>query len=638
MNGSPRALSALACLALMLAAGAPARASQQGDSLHGALDGESTAAQRAEVLLDLSTRSENAQPGESLVHARNALAFAEQDGDRRLIHRALTRIRDLQYHFAAQDDFLRSAIRAMELSQAISDAGLMASDLQWLAIAYEQLGDLDKAVEMSRKALFLLTTTGDSAAMGRGMLHLLNALVKAGRFEEVIRQSGMAMKYFTAQNDSAGQSSVWIRSAEALMAQGHHGDALPLLHKADRVLMITDQYDERLRVLAALTEAYLALDRADRARDFIGTALALSAQHGLRSQKPRLLGLCSRVDEAEGDLNAALACQRAHALLEDSLFSEHIAERMAGMQAIYEMSQKERDYEALLERNTANETLVASERARGRWLFGAAGLLLLLLGGSIFLLISHKRVVRRIKLKNQVIRQQAEEIHQKNLELERQNLRLAETLISEEEKGVLLKEIHHRVKNNLQIVNTLLRLQAGQHHDARLEAIFDESQNRIRAMAMVHEHIYRHGDLARIDVRDHLLVLAGAVLKNYGMHERIELEVQADMTRATLDTLIPLSLMVNELMTNAARHAFPGDRRGRVRILLRCPEGRECELFFSDDGVGMDRQRMFNKGSIGLELIHTLAAQLDGHVRTVNGDGTIVVATFSPAELRRKAG
>lgn len=153
-------------------------------------------------------------------------------------------------------------------------------------------------------------------------------------------------------------------------------------------------------------------------------------------------------------------------------------------------------------------------------------------------------------------------------------------------------------------------------------------------MAMVHEHLYRHGDLTRINVQQHMQVLVESVLQCHGRQEQIAMEVKAELQRATLDTLIPLSLLVNELVTNSAKHAFPGDRTGRVRLLLRSMDDGTCELFYNDDGVGMDHQAMYLKDSFGLSLMETLAAQVDGQLRMVKGEGTTVVLTFQPAELR----
>ena len=612
----------------------PTHATRQADSLITALNGAVDPQQQANALLEVARQLERSKPGESLAHARNALRFARSGHDRLQIHAVLAHLRGMQHHFGAQDDFLSTAIQALEIAQAISDPQLMADDLQWLSLAYEQMGAMERALEMSRKAFFLLGTTGDSAAIGRGKLHLIKALVAAGHFAEVIEQSNKALAFFAGMNDSAGQALTWAYSAKALMAQGKFADALPLLHRADRTLMVTDLHPERFQVLADIADAYTVLGQFDRARDFLGTATGLVEQLGLRSEKPRLLGICSRVDEGMGDLEGALRAQRALTALEDSLFNERVAERMAGLQALFQLGQKEKDYEALKERNASNEDQIATSRLRDRYWLAAFLLLLLLLGYSSWSMIARRRNMIRIQMKNAVISQQAEEIHRKNLELERQNLRLAETLISEDEKNLLLKEIHHRVKNNLQIVSTLLRLQVEHQPDPHIAEMMSDSQNRIRAMALVHEHLYRHGDLTRINVQQHMEVLVGSVLQCHDVHDRIAVEVKAELQRATLDTLIPLSLLVNELVTNSAKHAYPEGRNGKVRLLLRPIENGSCELYYSDDGIGMDEQTMYRRDSFGLGLIETLAAQLDGDLRLIHGDGTTVLMVFKPIELR----
>ncbi|MCB0922815.1 MAG: sensor histidine kinase, partial [Actinobacteria bacterium] len=215
---------------------------------------------------------------------------------------------------------------------------------------------------------------------------------------------------------------------------------------------------------------------------------------------------------------------------------------------------KEQANRRLQEKNDLNEERITAQNARSELLLtllAVASVLVLVLGASFW---NNYRVVRRLRLKNQVIRRQSDEIHAKNMELERNNLRLAESIVSEEQKELQLKEIHHRVKNNLQIVNTLLRLQ-GMHASSMDTAdLLEEAQNRIRSMALVHEHMYRSGDLREVDARTFIEVLVGSVLNSFGLEDRIRALVQADRTEFSMDTLVPLSLLINELITNSAKH------------------------------------------------------------------------------------
>jgi two-component sensor histidine kinase len=453
------------------------------------------------------------------------------------------------------------------------------------------------------------------------------------RFKEAIVQSDEALKLFIDRNDSSSQAGIWVRSAEAQLEQGHIGDALPILIHAEHVLAGGAAHVEHLRALAALARAYELLGDHHRARLHADAALALAQDMGARGSMPDLLGWSSRIHESLGDLQLALRDERWRQALEDSLMDERVAERMAGMQELYQLDHKEKELDAMRSRFEASEEMIAQGRAHGRWWLAVFVVLFGSLIWSTWALLSRRKAVRRIRLKNQVIRQQSAQIHANNLELERRNLRLAESLMSEEEKGALLKEIHHRVKNNLQIVNALLRLQSENVQDDLLADMLRDAQGRVRAMAMVHENLYRLGDLSRIDMRSHLLALGKAVIESHRVTDRVVLEVNTQLDRAPLDTMLPLSLLVNELVTNAAKHAFPDGRKGTVRLVINRAAHDRCELFYSDDGVGMRHDRM-SSDNFGMSLIRSFVQQLDGNMRMVHGEGTTMVITFDPEPRR----
>ena len=147
-------------------------------------------------------------------------------------------------------------------------------------------------------------------------------------------------------------------------------------------------------------------------------------------------------------------------------------------------------------------------------------------------------------------------------------------------------------------------------------------------MALVHEHIYKCGDLSRVNVKAHIMALSSSVLKTYGLQEKVKVDMNVNYDRATLDNLIPLSLLLNELITNTAKHAFTDRDQGRISIVLRRMGEHQCELMFSDDGVGIEQQKFFHNDSFGLELVRTLATQLNGHIKLLKGEGTTFQLTF----------
>ena len=196
------------------------------------------------------------------------------------------------------------------------------------------------------------------------------------------------------------------------------------------------------------------------------------------------------------------------------------------------------------------------------------------------------------------------------------------------EKETLLKEIHHRVKNNLQIVSTLLDLQSGHTTDAAAREMFRESRGRVRSMALIHERLYRTDDTARVEFADYARQLTADLGRAYKVPGDVDVVIEADETALPLDTAIPCGLLLNELVSNALKHAFPGGGPGEVRVSLKASGGRAV-MTVADTGVGfppgIDPR---TTSSFGLQLVNTLAEQLSGTVARGGGPGTTFVVEF----------
>lgn len=198
-----------------------------------------------------------------------------------------------------------------------------------------------------------------------------------------------------------------------------------------------------------------------------------------------------------------------------------------------------------------------------------------------------------------------------------------------EEKELLLREVHHRVKNNMQVISSLLAMQQSCTENPIVVEGLEQSQARIRSMALIHEHLYQSADLAEADVSAYLHLLISHISHSLGGGDLIELDLHIDSIDLGLDQSLALGLIVNELLANSFRHAFESDGRGRIQLSLRTVGGDQAELLVKDDGRGMDlRTSGHNRGSLGLNLVSTLVDQLGGttHV-TVNG-GVTTCITF----------
>lgn len=213
--------------------------------------------------------------------------------------------------------------------------------------------------------------------------------------------------------------------------------------------------------------------------------------------------------------------------------------------------------------------------------------------------------------------------------------RLAKSLA---EKEVLLKEIHHRVKNNLQIISSLLNLQSVQIADEHTRELFSESKNRVSTMGLIHEKLYQSEDLAEIDFGDYLRSLVDALSESFGIRaEQVRLEVVVRNIFLDIDTAIPCALIVNELVSNAFKYAFRDDYPDtngppEIRIEMTRGDKNEIELRVSDNGRGLPDDLDFrDTSSLGLQIVITLTEQLNGVIELDNKDGAVFALRFEAA-------
>jgi PAS domain S-box-containing protein len=199
------------------------------------------------------------------------------------------------------------------------------------------------------------------------------------------------------------------------------------------------------------------------------------------------------------------------------------------------------------------------------------------------------------------------------------------------EKEILLSEIHHRVKNNLQVISGLLDIQARASGKPEVIEMCHESQRRIRSMAMVHEKLYGSKDFTRTDMAGYVGTLSQELFQSYNVNSRkIEMIVQSDGVYIDINKGIPCGLILNELISNAFKHAFPGDRQGKLQIIIRMTENAEIEIVVRDNGVGMPDDFDIHKPlTVGLYLVNGLVKnQLDGQMEVKRDSGTEFRITF----------
>lgn len=204
------------------------------------------------------------------------------------------------------------------------------------------------------------------------------------------------------------------------------------------------------------------------------------------------------------------------------------------------------------------------------------------------------------------------------------------TLSSLKEKEALLKEIHHRVKNNLAVISSLFSLQSNYLDDAHMRAILRQSQDRVHSMAMVHESLYSH-NLAKVDFAEYVANLSAQLVGNYSLRvDQVQLDTRLEPLSLSIDMAVPCGLILNELVTNALKHGLAHGRQGRLQVALRRAAPGFFTLEVADDGCGLPPGFDLRGGtSLGTRLIRSLVKQIDGEVQFLPAHpGTRVVLTL----------
>ena len=276
--------------------------------------------------------------------------------------------------------------------------------------------------------------------------------------------------------------------------------------------------------------------------------------------------------------------------LQKTIFTVEADQRISLLQTEYEVAQKE---------NTIlnQESEIKKQKSKESFLIIIASLLLLII---LLLIITYRNDRNKNKL------------------LQKKN----------KEKEFLLKEIHHRVKNNLGIVSSLLSLQTAQIKDPKIKEEMEKSQNRVYSMSMIHQKLYQGKDLATIDMKDYFIELGNHILNSFGSGDKIQLIYDMGKIEVDVDTAVPLGLIVNELLTNAFKYAFPNNIKGIINIGLLEIKDQIYELKVADNGVGYTDQKSSQSTGFGSQLVSLLTKQIDGVYKKFDENGTTIKITF----------
>lgn len=535
----------------------------------------------------------------------------EQMGDERALIRNRANLGNVHKNRGNLEQALTYYFEALEGLEQSDDTESQAVVLNNIGNAHKNQGNLKQALTYFERATALSETLDKPVPLAYVLNNYGTALSEHGAYEQAHRHLRRALAISKEHGYQSYTACISNNLGFLFNKQGRYRRALAPLFTAERLSTALEEDGRLLLVYEELGKAYQGLSQHDRALHYAHESLTLARQVESTYHQMEAHRTLSNIYAAAQHYEQSLAHHRQYVAAKDSIFNTEKTRIITQMQTRYETEEKKRTIESL--QHESRIQALQTARWRNRMIAGVGALLLL--SGFLF---------SRYRLKQRSNRL----LEAKNEEIEAQRVALEQSLA---EKNVLLREVHHRVKNNLQVISSLLNLQADAIDDASALAALRDTQSRVQAMALIHRRLHRKEDLPCIDMQNYIEGLSDFLLRAFnGKAQTIRCEVHAPNLELNADTAIPLGLILNELLSNALEHAFPDGAVGEIQVAMREIAPDHYELEVTDDGVGLPPHAHTDPLSgLGLQLVQQLSRQLEGTLQVKNGIGTRYTLRFT---------
>ncbi|GAB3511099.1 hypothetical protein GCM10027341_50240 [Spirosoma knui] len=376
-----------------------------------------------------------------------------------------------------------------------------------------------------------------------------------------------------------------------------------------------------------ISQFYVDNAQFKKADPFLHQLLSISQKRIIPSQQLEIQLMRFKVDSAQGNYKAAIKHFQKFKTLTDSIFNEKKSQQIARLTIEYETQKKEQTI-ALREKNIDLLTIQNRSHQTQRNAFILGSILLLALLGLCYNRYRLKQLNHKQLLDQQKILQtQHIELQARQQEIDQKNSSLQQLLT---EKEWLLKEIHHRVKNNLQVVMSLLNTQASYLVDSAAITAIRESQHRVQTMAMIHQKLYQSEGMARIDMGAFIQEVVVYLRNSYKLDQQHFFELHVESIDLEVTQAIPVGLIINEAITNSLKYAFPADTPGTIILTLRRLSENTYELIITDNGVGLPPGFDISQSrTLGMTLIKGFSQQLDASLTITSETGVLISLIFT---------
>jgi two-component sensor histidine kinase/Flp pilus assembly protein TadD len=487
------------------------------------------------------------------------------------------------------DKGLEEDLKASGIMEVLDDKKGMAAAYERISEDLSSQGRLTEAMDYAQKAITICETNQLDDEMVYALTMGGYVKIADNKNKEAFDYFDRALKLARKQHFSEIETADFLNNrGNALKHLGRYSEAIKDYEEAFQIAKKSNYQNAISATIANLGEVNLLRGNYKQALGYQLETVRLQERDKDLSNLTENYLHVSDIYEHLRDYKSALAWHKKALVIRDSIASVKSDTAMSKMLTQYETRKKE------VTIASQQEEILQQKKVQ----LMAAGIVFLLAGFIIFGVITYRVRVKRSRL-----------LSAKNAENE-----------------LLLKEIHHRVKNNLEVVSSLLALQSAQIDDVNTKEAMQESKNRVQSIGIVHQKLYQGKNLDAIEMKDYFLNLSESILDSFGGEERVEIDLVMDKLNVDIDTAVPIGLIVNELLTNTLKYAFPHGARGKVSIKLEKRKDNILHLEVADNGIG--KSGITYGTGFGSQLISLLTTQLNGKMKEEIKNGTHVFFDF----------
>ncbi|MBR9923088.1 MAG: tetratricopeptide repeat protein [Bacteroidetes bacterium] len=531
---------------------------------------------------------------------QHAFAGYEEIGEKLNAANVLNNVGLVKRNQGQHDEAMTYFFKSLAIKEALGNLVSIASTESLIGSTYAITSNYEQAEIYFKKSLEGFRATGETEREYTALLNMAGFYRETGQPEKSEELLQQCLVYFSEN----GLKQELGRSYYIL--GGNYYDA-------DQLIKAEEAFNESKEIYTELgyssmiignTEylGRIALKRGQyqKAISYVEECLSSAREIGAELQEARALALLKDIYKEAGDYKQALEFQESYTLLMDSLDSKDVEATIAELEEKYQSEVKERELEKLTVDNQMNQLTMKRQRIQQFALLGITALLLVI----VALIYNQYRINSR-----------------NNKQLREKNLIIENAL---HEKEILMKEIHHRVKNNLQFISSLLNLQTRHAADPKTLRVLNESKDRINSMSLVHQKLYQEDNLTGVPMAHYIENLLQSLIHSYKIDRKsLELKLDVDTINLDVDTAIPIGLILNEIITNAFKYAFRESEQNELTVNLKEQEN-QLHLLISDNGPGLPENGTPGNGEqFGLELVRGLSAKLKADVKMYSDDGLV---------------